>query len=304
MDFKKFFKLAKRRIGRYGLLFALFIIRIFPEKGIYVVANFVAKLGFVIAGKKRKIALESLHIAFGNEKDSKEIRRIAELSFEYMSRGVFELLYLLEHPNLIRQKVSIEGKENLDKAISEGKGVICVSAHFGNFPLMLFKFARDGYQTNCILRNMRDQQVEDIFHKKRTSVGLKTIYSKPRAECVNKSLKVLRNNELLFIQLDQNFGSGGVFVDFFGVKAATATGPVVFAMRTGSPILPVFIIRNDDNTHKMIIEPPFHLDEKVTRDETIVANVARITKVIESYVRKYPEEWGWIHRRWKSRPNQ
>jgi KDO2-lipid IV(A) lauroyltransferase len=64
----------------------------------------------------------------------------------------------------------------------------------------------------------------------------------------------------------------------------------------------VFIIRNQDNTHRIVIEPPLHIEEKATKEETILVNVARITKIIESYIRKYPEEWGWIHRRWKSRP--
>ena len=304
MDFKKFYKHFKRRLGRYGLAFAFLIIRILPEKAIYSFAIFVADLGFVIAGKKRKNALESLNIAFGDKKDARQLRQIAKASFEYMAKSGLELLSLLQHIDRIKEKVTIEGKENLDKALSEGKGVICVSAHFGNFPLMICKFARDGYKTNCIMRNMRDQQVEDIFQEKRTKVGIRTIYSKPRPQCVNESLKALRNNELLFIQLDQNFGSGGVFVDFFGTKAATATGPVIFAMRTDAPILPVFIIRNKDNTHKVIIDPSFHLEEKDSHGETVLANVARITKIIEEYIRKYPEEWGWIHRRWKSRPTQ
>ena len=304
MDFKKIYKLFKRRLGRYGLLFGFWIFRILPEKSIYGFADFVAKFGYAILGKKRKIAFESLNFAFGKEKDPEELKRIAEVSFKYMSRGIFELLHSIENPHLVRQSVNIEGKENLDKAIAEAKGIVCVTAHLGNFPLMLFKFVYDGYKTNCVMRRMRDQLVEDIFTKKRIKAGIKTVYTTPRSECVNKSLKALRDNELLFIQLDQNFGTGGVFVDFFGRKAATATGPVVFAMRTGSPILPMFMVRNKDNTHRLIIEPPLHLEEKSTREETIKVNVARITKIIESYIRKYPEEWGWIHRRWKSRPNQ
>ncbi|MBM3251811.1 MAG: hypothetical protein FJZ11_03415 [Candidatus Omnitrophica bacterium] len=302
MDFKNFFKHFKRKLGRYSFSFSFLIIRFLPERLVYVFADFVAKLGFLLARKKRQNALESLNIAFGKEKDTSEIRRIAKASFEYMARGVLELLHIIFHPDKIKQKVIIEGKDNLDKALAEGKGAVCVTAHFGNFPLMLVKFADEGYQTYAIMRNMRDPQMEDIFQEKRTKLGIKTIYSNPRTQCVNESIKVLRNNGLLFMQLDQNFGSGGVFVDFFGTKAATATGPVIFAMRTGAPILPVFIIRNKDNTHKIIIEPPLHLEEKDTREATIVTSVARITKIIEGYIKKYPEEWGWIHRRWKSKP--
>lgn len=304
MDFKKISKQFKRNLGRYGFLVSFLIIRFLPERSIYAFANFVGNLGFVVAVKKRQNALESLNIAFGKEKDANEIRRIAKASFVYMARGVLELLHIIFHPDKIKQKVTIEGKDNLDKALAEGKGAVCVTAHFGNFPLMLVKFADEGYPTNALMRNMRDPQIEVIFQEKRTKLGIKTIHTQPRQQCVNDSIKLLRNNELLFMQLDQNFGTGGVFVDFFGTQAATATGPIIFAMRTKAPLLPMFIIRNQDNTHRIIIEPPLHIEEKSSREETILANVARITKIIESYIRKYPAEWGWIHRRWKSRPTK
>ena len=101
----------------------------------------------------------------------------------------------------------------------------------------------------------------------------------------------------------QPFGSsGGVFVDFFGQKAATATGPVVFAMRTKAPIVPMFVVRQKDDTHKIIIEPPLKLEEPADDKTMIQRNTEKITQVIERYIRKYPQEWGWMHRRWKSQP--
>ena len=126
-----------------------------------------------------------------------------------------------------------------------------------------------------------------------------------RKACVDASIRVLRNNEVLFIPLDQNFGSGGgVFVEFFGHKAATATGPVIFAKRTAAPILPIFIKRDHDDVHKIMIEPPLELEGCPDDDEMLVVNTQKITNVIERYIRQYPQEWGWIHRRWKARPAQ
>jgi KDO2-lipid IV(A) lauroyltransferase len=145
--------------------------------------------------------------------------------------------------------------------------------------------------------------MEKYFFEQRTRLGLHTIYNLPRKQCVDTSLKALRNNELMFIPLDQNFGSGaGVFVDFFGQKAATATGPVVFAMRTKAPIIPMFIIRQRGDSYKVIIEPPLSLEERADDKEMIYVNTGKITKVIEDYIRRYPQEWGWMHRRWKTRP--
>ena len=148
-------------------------------------------------------------------------------------------------------------------------------------------------------------KAEEYLLEQRTKMELKTVYAVPRRECVSNSLKVLRENELLFIPLDQNFGSdAGVFVDFFGQKAATATGPVVFALRTKAPILPMFIIRETEDRHKIIIEPPLVLEEHAHEEEMISMNTAKLTRIIERYIRRYPHEWGWMHRRWKSRPAQ
>jgi KDO2-lipid IV(A) lauroyltransferase len=153
-----------------------------------------------------------------------------------------------------------------------------------------------------VVRRMRDEKMEEYFQAKRKLLGVEAIYSQPRRECIQRCLEVLSSGKVLFIQLDQNFGSGGVFVDFFDQKAATATGPVVFALRTGAPIVPLFIVRQKDNSHRIIIEPEFRLEEQADQHQTIVVNIARITKIIERYIRDYPQEWGWIHRRWKSRP--
>jgi len=205
---------------------------------------------------------------------------------------------------LLKQRVYLEGKENLDGALRKGKGVILVSAHLGNFPLMLAKLSLEGYKVGGIMRPMRNQLVEKVFNEKRVKLNIKTIYSIPRNTCVYNSISSLRDNELLFIPLDQNFGTGGVFVDFFGRKAATATGPVVLARRTGAAILPCFIIRQKDDTHRVIFEQPLLLEEKETEQASIVHNIQKITAIIESYIRCVPQEWGWIHRRWKSTVKQ
>jgi KDO2-lipid IV(A) lauroyltransferase len=151
---------------------------------------------------------------------------------------------------------------------------------------------------------MRDSKVEEIFLAKRSRLGIKTIYSQPRNACVNNTILALRNNELVFIPIDQNFGTGGVFVDFFAQKAATATGPVVLAQRTGAAVVPCFIIRQKDDTHKLVFETAINLQDGNSSEETVSINIQKLTDIIESYIRRYPAEWGWIHRRWKSKPNE
>ena len=303
MTFKDRIKVFKRASARNGLYGSTWLLTRLPYSIVRSLGYVLIAIGFQLTIKQRRIALESLQIAFGQEKNQQEIQKIFKECFWNLGKGMIELIYFMAHPRMIKEKVFFEGKENLDAALKKGCGVIAVSAHFGNFPLMLLRFAQEGYKTHAIIRSTRDQKIEEYFQKQRTALGLNTIYSHPRKECVDTSLKALRNNEFLFIPLDQNFGSdGGVFVDFFGEKAATATGPVVFAMRTKAPLLPVFVVRQKDDSHKIIIEPPLELDIQSDDKETVLSNTSRITQVIETYIRKYPEEWGWMHRRWKSRP--
>jgi KDO2-lipid IV(A) lauroyltransferase len=304
MDSKKIRKNIGRFAGWIGLNFTAFIVKLIPERRIYGFARRLALIGYIIARKHRKTALESLSIAFKKEKTADEIEQIARDSFTHMAKSGLEIISLMDRPQSIKKRVGFSGFDNLEAALSRGKGVLLVSAHFGNFPFMLAKLSLEGYLTAGIMRYMRDERAERFFIKRRERVGIKTIYSQPRKTCVEGSIRVLRDNGILFIPLDQNFGTGGVFVDFFGKKAATATGPVVLALRTGAAILPSFIVKQKDDTHTIIFEKPLLLEEGKNHQETVLINIQKLTDIIELYIRRYPAEWGWIHRRWKSRPNQ
>ncbi|MEI6631027.1 MAG: lysophospholipid acyltransferase family protein [bacterium] len=303
MDRKKIRKSISRFAAWVGLILCSLIVRSIPASLIYSFARNLAALGFVVLGKHRRIALDSLEIAFGNEKSLKERRKIAKDCFILMAKSAVELIFLSDKPELMKRHASLEGRRYLDEALSKGKGVVLVSAHFGNFPLMLCKLALEGYAIGAIMRQMRDSRSEKLFNDLRGELKVKTIYSQPRQVCVENTLKALRNNEIVFIPIDQNFGTGGVFVDFFGRKAATATGPVVFALRTKAVILPCFTVRQKDDTHKIIFLPPIDLEKSENRIGIILYTIQKLTDIIESYIRKYPAQWGWIHRRWKSKLN-
>jgi KDO2-lipid IV(A) lauroyltransferase len=269
---------------------------------LYGFANTIGFLAYRFARKQRQIALSGLNVAFGKDKTKAQMEKIAKDAFTIIAKSAIELMFLMNNIGLVRKRVSIEGRENLDKALAARCGVILVSAHFGNFPLLLGRLALDGYKSAGIMKPMRDTRMEKLFLKKRDKFGVRTIYSMPRDVCVNSTIQALRNNEIIFIPIDQNFGTGGVFVNFFGKKAATAVGPVVLAQRTGAKIIPCFIVRQPDDTHKIIFEPALNLEGGVSAQDTILINIQKLTDIIEAYIRKYPAEWGWIHRRWKSQP--
>lgn len=303
MDLKKTQKSISRLLAWFGLNLCSLIIKIIPERRLYSFASGIAGLGFCLAVRQRRIAEDTLLIAFGQQKSSLQKERIIKDCFVNMAKSAVELMFMMDKPSLLKRRISIIGKDYLDKALLKGDGVILVSAHFGNFPLLLARLSLEGYKVAGIMRPMRDSRVEKIFVEKRKKFKVKTIYSQPRNVCVTDTIASLRNNEIVFIPIDQNFGTAGVFVDFFGKKAATATGPIIFAQRTKASVLPCFIIRQEDDSHKIIFEPAQELVEAKDPQETILLNIQKLTSIIEVYIRRYPAEWGWIHRRWKTKHN-
>jgi len=303
MSKNKYVKRFQRALARRGLYFFSWLLKYLPYSVVRGLAAVSISIGYQFTLRHRRIAHESLMIAFGKEKTPAEIEAITKKCFRNFGLAMIEMSYYLANPENVTHMVYMEGKEHLDQALKKGKGVIVVTAHFGNFPLMMFFCALRGYKISSIIRPARDEKIEEYLLQKRTDSGLNTIYAIPRQQCVAQSLEVLRRNEVLFVPLDQNAGSAGsVFVDFFGEKAATATGPVVLSKRTGAPVILMFIVRQENGMHKIIVEPELILSEEEDNEQMLQNNVCKITKIIEKYVRLYPYEWGWMHRRWKSKP--
>jgi KDO2-lipid IV(A) lauroyltransferase len=302
---KKLSKKIKRALARWAYYFFYWFFSLLPINFIFMISGFLLSMAFPFLIDMRNLAKESLTIAFAKEKTADEINKILKSCFFNLGRGYIEMFCYVQRPALILKKLHLTpgSRENLDNALKEKKGVIGVSAHFGNFSLMLLHLSKLGYPIHTIIRPSRDAIIEKSFQKHRARMNFKTILSLPRYSCVRQSLIVLKKKEIVAVLMDQNTDEKtGVFVDFFGQKAGTPTGAVVFAMRTGSPILPMFTIRDGKDSHKIIIEPHFYIEIKPTEEETLQYNVQKITNIIEKYIRQYPQEWGWMNRRWKSKP--
>jgi len=300
---KEKFKKLNRAIARNGFYITRAILSRLPYSVYRGCAIFFVAISRPLLIKKRKVAMNNLRIAFGKEYDEKKIKEIYRDCYKNFGQGMIDLIYLLDRPEEIERRVTINGQEYLDEVLQGGKGAILVSAHFGNFILMYLRMVQAGYKTNVIMRRVRDEKWEQYISDFRNERGIQTIYDLPPRRCVQGCIKALRNNEILFILLDQNYGGvGRIFVDFFGEQAATATGPVVLSNRTGAPILPIFIRHDGQERHQMNIEPPFQLQHCEDDQQTIVTNIAKITKIIEERIRERPHEWGgWMHNRWKSK---
>ena len=295
-------KIIRRKLAGIALKAFTSLSKVLPLSWNYFIGNILGSLAYLVIGRHRKIAINGLSIAFP-EMSLEEKKRIARFYFAFMAQSTFELLSFVKNPHYLKN-ICIEGKENLEKALEKKRGVLLLTAHLGNFPLMLFKLAREGYSVNIVARPMRDKDTDNYVSDLRTKGGVKTILSYPRRVCISGILNALRNNEIVVIQVDQNFGTGGVWVKFFGKLAATPVGPITLALRTKAAIVPAYMVREGMGKHQLKIfseEEPIIKEDK---DEAILVNAIKFTRIIEGWIREFPSQWAWVHRRWKSRPSE
>ena len=295
--------LRKRILYFWARLWANFVIRLakwLPLKSFCFVAGILGTTGFCLMRKRRRIAYHNLQIAFGRSKTKRECDEIIKTTFRDTAKNALEVAKLIyTNPVFLRELISIDGLEYLDNALGQGKGVVALSAHMGNFALIGPRLFLEGYPFSLIARDPKDKTLAKTLLGFRNTLGIDSIPDKPRRTCVAKSLASLKKNGILYLQIDQNASSEDLWVDFFGWLVPTFRGPVVFSLRTGAPILPMFIIRDAPNHHTLIIKPPFDLISTENKEDDIHQNTAKLTKLIEAYILQYPTQWWWFHRRWK-----
>lgn len=293
----------KFRFRRYYLYYlgrvAAFLIFLLPLRVSLGIARVVSRAAFWCLPEYRRIAIENLTAAFGGEKTAREIRRIARRVFENLGMVAVELINFpkINAANIDRF-VTIKGTDILEAAFRKGKGVIILTGHFGNWELLAMTLRVKGYPGVAIGRRIYFNKYDKYLNRLRKLHDVNIIY---RDESPKKILRVLKDNRIMGILADQDVDSvDGVFVNFFGRPAYTPTAPVALAMATGAEIIPSFIIRRDGR-HTFIMEKPVELADTGDEAADMARNTQAWSDVFESYVKRYPEQWVWVHKRWKTR---
>jgi KDO2-lipid IV(A) lauroyltransferase len=282
-------------LGRIGA----FLVYLLPMRAASAVAALLGRCAFYILPKYRKLTVDNLTRAFAGEKTPDQVRRIAVKVFENLGRNAAEII---NFPKITKQNVDrfvkIEGMETVDASFARGKGTIILAAHFGNWELTGLVFRIKDYPGQTIGKKIYFHKYDKWLNSLRRAQDINVIY---RDESPRKMLKVLKENKILGIVADQDVDSvDGVFVKFFGMDAYTPIGPVALAKVTGASIIPVFVVR-EGSKHRFVVEKPVELIDTENKDADMIANTQRWSDVVESYIRRYPEQWVWMHRRWKTR---
>ena len=269
-----------------------------PRKLALFSGVYLATAVFLFSHRERDKACEHLEQSLGVGRPI--VRRLVRRSFQNMGKNLMEFMQLPRmSPETLHQLVTFEGREHIDKVLAQGRGAIILTAHFGNWELLGACILAHGYTIRGITRQLRSRRLDAIVSSYREKVGWQGI---DRDRSVREVLRCLNRNELIAILADVDTRTRGIFVDFFGRPAYTPYSPVALALKTGAAILPTFIVRQPDDSHRAIVEAPLILQQGGERDQDLLVNTQRFTKVIESYIRRYPEQWIWMHERWKTQP--
>ncbi len=247
----------------------------------------------------RRLAMSNLRLALGSEKTEAELRGIRMRSFMHLGRIVMDLArswdITLEE---VDRYFVFEGEENLARAKAMGKGVVAISAHFGNWELMGGHSLKHG-RAYVMAKKIHNPHIDAMIRSRRIEKGITPI---DVTESSMKIFKALRANEPVAFLMDQSAPSSqGVEVDFFGHPASTYTGPATVALMTGAPVFVFASIVQPDNRTRIVYGPLLALEKTGDFKSDVAANTAMFTREIERWIRLFPEQWLWVHDRWKKR---
>ncbi len=277
------------------------LVNLLPLRYIAFAGEMLGNLTYLmLRGKRRQIVYKNLKIVFGTDENQKNFNRIFRASFQNMGKMILEAASWTRLYANMDHWITVEGERYLRTSLEKGNGIIAISTHMGNFTLICGKLFHMGYTFHPVIRPPENKAMAEFLDAYMQKAGVKYIPDKPRHICVKRCLRVLKNNEIIFLTTDLNvLGKDALFVEFFAFKVPTFKGPAVLAARTEAAVHPMFIVREQGLRHKIIVEPALTLQKTGNSEKDVVANTAMIVKATESYILKYPEQWFWLHDRWR-----
>ena len=261
----------------------------------------LSRIVYVLHPRLRRVGMRNLALAFP-EKSHHERAIILRGEFTSLGRQLAEVCHFPEYTLTNVSKVVVyHGFENYEHAFARGKGVLFLTAHFGGWELSAFTHSLHGHPMHVVMRTMDNIYLDRMIRHYRTMHG-NTMVDKD--DFGRGLISAMKKRQVVGILMDTNMTPPqGIFVDFFGMPACTASGLAKIALRTDAAVVPGFTIWDPAlGKYRLRFDPAVDLIRSGDDDADIAANTQLFTKIIEDYVRRYPDQWLWIHRRWKTRP--
>jgi KDO2-lipid IV(A) lauroyltransferase len=278
-----------------------FFINLLPEGFALWCGKQLGNILFHLDWERRKVALENLHLAFGKEKSKEEVLATARGTFQNLGMMAIEFFRIPKMDvETFKKRVKIEGLEEALRLLEKGKGGLLLLSHFGNWEMMGIMSKLIGEPIMVIAKPMKkNRRIDQFITKIRNAAGLEVVSSIKASRIV---MKALSQNRVVGILIDQRAKrSEGIWADFFGKKAPTTPALAVLAMKTGAPVVPVFMVRDGFGKHRMIIQNALELVHTGDIKKDVETNTQLFNHTLESMIRQYPDQWFWVHRRWERR---
>jgi Kdo2-lipid IVA lauroyltransferase/acyltransferase len=256
---------------------------------------------YLLHGKLRRVGMRNLALAYP-DKSKAQRSEILRGVFTSLGRQLAELcLFPRYTAKNVGEIVIYDGFENFERALLRGRGVLFLTAHLGAWELSAFAHSLYGHPLKIVMRPLDNPYLDRLSRAYRTMHGNLTV---DKDDFVRGLLSAMKAGETVGILMDTNMTPPqGVFVDFFGIPACTASGLARIALRTDAAVVPGFTLWDSAlRKYRLRFDPEVSLIRTGNDDEDALANTALFTKIIEGYVRQYPDQWLWVHRRWKTRP--
>lgn len=255
----------------------------------------VGRLGWRLAGRDRRRVLDHLEVAFPGLPVA-ERERVARATFRHFGVLLAECLWLgAREPDEAARRVRFVGWEEIERVRGAERPILIVTGHCGNWELLAAALNRRGLGMSVVARDLDDPTQQEWLAGFRARFGTRTIV-RGRPGAARELLRAMRSGGALGMLIDQDIAVDGVWVEFFGRPAWTPAGAAELALRFDAAVLPVFIERLADGSHRAVVHPPLELPPDP------VAATQRMTAAIEAQIRRVPEQWVWMHRRWRRRP--
>ena len=290
------------RRARHGLeygvaLAARAVVRLLPRRISLAAGALLGRLFHGLYGARRELAVKNMRMALPSRTEA-ECRAILRSAFEHAGRHVIDMLnFEALRPDEITRLVEVEGGEHVERAMAGGKGVMFFSGHFGYWELQVMAHAVRFKPMVLVVRPLDNPLLERLLERIRTRVGTRLV---TRKGAVRGLLRALREQASVGLMIDQHMHDrSAVTVEFFGRPSATTSALAALALRTGAPVLPVFTMPLADGRYRVEYGPPVPPPPAGDADP-VRTWTQRCTDVLEAYVRRHPDLWLWMHRRWRA----
>lgn len=287
-------KRLERRLGGWALVAVAKLFQVVPKRKIDPLGRWLGRRIMAVSRKYRERTLKNLRLAYPSWSDD-EIRRVAVGVFEHFGKTVARFFGGgRDTPEEVLASVDVQGLDEFERALQLGKGMLVVTAHFGNWERMAEAMALRGYKISVVARDANEERTTKIVNDVRKSRGIE-VFS--RGKAAREILRRLQAKQIVGILTDQN--TREIMVPFFGMPAGTNEGPAAIHLMTEAPILTAFCAETESGSYHVKLEPLDIPTPTGDRKADILAIMTKVNAKIEAAVREHPEQWLWMHDRWR-----